>query len=118
MSPCAIVTWGVRAVCRSSGVRPGWSGRTRRDPSSARPGAGEVSGEAAGGDQVRRRRATRVICSVVALLAAASGLGYAVYVDPRTDRVSARDPADAVVALAGVPRPVATARALVEQGVA
>lgn len=52
------------------------------------------------------------------LLVAAGFASYRVYLDPRTDVVGAGGPADAVVALAGVPRSIGTARWLVERGVA
>lgn len=64
-----------------------------------------------------RRRRTRVALLAVAL-AAGAVLAYVVYVSPRTEPVSAADPADAVVALAGTPRPVGTAQALAGSGAA
>lgn len=43
-------------------------------------------------------------------------VGFFVLVRPATDTISKADPVDAVVALAGTPRSVAAAQALVEQG--
>lgn len=76
--------------------------------------AGTRTDAEVGGVWVKRVRAAAV---VVGLLLTAC-LVQVVYLDPRTDPVSSRDPADAVVALSGVPRSIGTARALVEQGAA
>jgi hypothetical protein len=51
-------------------------------------------------------------------LVLAVGLVYVMYVNPQIEDVSAGDPADAVVALAGAPRSVGTAQELVERGAA
>lgn len=63
------------------------------------------------------RRRSAAVGLVLLVVAAVVGVEV-VYVHPATEAVSAADPADAVVALAGVPRSVPAALALVERGAA
>lgn len=66
----------------------------------------------------RSRAVARVGVPLIVLLIGVTAVVNLVYLNPTTDPVQAWDPADAVVALAGEPRSVGTALALVEQGAA
>ena len=59
----------------------------------------------------------KALLVAVVLLAVAAGAGWPVYVHPRTDAVSAADPADAVLALGGLGLTAVYAERLQQEGV-